>query len=392
MPAIKPPSSAEWSLLRAACFENRAAATSIIKDLLTSSARQAIQWTTLVDIADGHGVLPLLSQALSGESQYVPSEALEKLRQSYQTNLHKALFLSRELISILNALTTAGIEVMPYKGLALAEAIYGDIALRQAGDIDLLVRPRDFARVRDVVREFGYVPHFNLSLQQEGAYLKSGYECAFDGPAGKNLLEVQWAIQPRFYAVDLEMESLFQHAITVNVAGRAIKSPCMEDLFLILAVHAAKHMWSRLIWICDLGRLSGLAFLNWKAIGSKAKDLGILRTLRVSLNLASNLTGTAIPSDTEKYLPNDPVSRTLASHIEKFLTTGVTFNPESLAYFRWMVRLRERRADRIKFINRLLLTPGPGEWALLRLPKALFPMYRVIRVGRLGARVVRNRL
>lgn len=392
MPALKPPLPAEWSLLRGACGEDSAEAKQVISDLLSSPIGHTIQWKTVLDLADRHGVLPLVSQAFSDASQNVPPDVLNTLRQSYQTNVHKALFLSRELIRILDKLSTAGFEVMPYKGLALAEAVYGDIALRQSGDIDLLIRARDFVRVREAVRELGYVPHVNLSTTEEEAYLKSGYECAFDGLAGRNLLEVQWATQPRFYAVDFDMDRIFERGVHVTVAGCGMKTPSMEDLFLILAVHAAKHLWGRLIWICDLARLSKLPSLNWRAIGRQAEELGVVRILRVSLELASHLLRAPIPSEAEQHLLADAAAPKIAGEIEDCLVRDVTFHPESLEYFRWMVRLRERRGDQMRFIRRLILTPGPGEWAVMRLPKPLFPIYRLIRLGRLGARVVRNRM
>ena len=150
---------------------------------------------------------------------------------AYQINLHKALLLSRELIRIVDHLGELGLEVMPYKGLALAELLYGDIALRQAGDLDLLIRPADWPRIRDAVRELGYTPHLALSHAEERAYLKSGYECAFDSAAGPNLLEVQWAIQPRFYAVDFEMDGLFQRSTIVKVAGHPMKTPSPKTYF-----------------------------------------------------------------------------------------------------------------------------------------------------------------
>ena len=231
-----------------------------------------------------------------------------------------------------------------------------------------------------------------MSDAEEEAYLKSGYECAFDGPAGRNLLEVQWAIQPRFYAVDFDMDSMFQRGVPVTVAGCAMQTLSMEDLFLILAVHAAKHLWGRLIWIFDLGRLSKLPSLNWSAIGEQAEELGVVRILRVSLMLASNLALAPIPPAADKHLLVDATATKIADEIENCLVRDVTFNPESLEYFRWMVRLRERRVDQMRFIRRLILTPGPGEWAVMHLPKPLFPMYRLIRLGRLSARVVRNRM
>ena len=161
----------------------------------------------------------------------VPRDTMHTIEQRYQGNLHKALFLSRELIRIVDRLSALGIEVMPYKGLALAEQIYRDIALRQAGDIDMLIHPQDLPRVREAVSELGYTPHLAFSTVEERAYLQSGYEYSFDGAAGPNLLEVQWAIQPSFYAIDFDMPGLFQRATAINVAGRPMKTLRIEDLF-----------------------------------------------------------------------------------------------------------------------------------------------------------------
>jgi len=385
MHALSPP-SAEWSLLRAACSDSSAAAG--WPDFFSSP----IDWKALLGLADKHGVLPLLAQALSNVAERVPPDVLKTIRQNYQTNLHKSLFLSRELIRILDKLSSFGIEVMPYKGLALAETVYGDIALRQCGDIDLLIRGQDFARVRDAVGELGYTPHFTLSAAEEQAYLKSGYECAFDGTAGRNLLEVQWAIQPRFYAVDVDMEGLFRRAVSATVAGCKLKTPSAEDLLLILAVHAAKHLWGRLIWTCDLARLSRLPSLDWKSIAAQADKLGVVRILRVSLKLAEDLLHSPFPSEANAYLADDAAVPVFAQEIESHLAKDITFNVESLAYLRWMIRLRERGSDKMRLISRLILTPGPGEWAVVQLPKPLFPLYRLVRVSRLAARIVQNRV
>jgi hypothetical protein len=151
-------------------------------------------------------------------------------------------------------------------------------------------------------------------------------------------------------------------------------------------------MWSRLIWICDLARLSGLPSLDWRSIGRQAHELGVVRILRVSLILASHMAQASIPSEADKYVPGDRAAPKIADEIEGYLVRDVSFNPESLEYFRWMVRLRERRVDQLRFVQRFVLTPGPGEWTVMRLPKPLVPMYRLIRLGRLGVRVVRKRL
>src|SRR3984957_3328636 len=209
----------EWSLLLAACSVELSAVPSAEKtNRIRSLLRGPIRWNVLFQLADRHGVEPALYLVLKNFSDAIPADEMRMLAQSYQTNLHKTLLLSRELIRILDCISAIGADVLAYKGIALAEVHYGDIALRQSGDIDLLIRPQDLPRIRNAVAELGYTPHEVFDPLLEREYLKSGYECAFDGTAGRNLLELQWAIQPRFYAIDFDMEGIFTRAVTVSVA------------------------------------------------------------------------------------------------------------------------------------------------------------------------------
>ncbi len=384
MPGTRATLDSEWSILLAA---SSATPPEEKQSRLRSLLQQPVRWKSLFGLADQHGTQPLLYQSLLGLEDAVPSEQMNWLKQSYQTNVYKNLLLSRELTRIVEHLSAVGIDVMPYKGLALAEALYGNITLRQAGDIDLIIRPKDLPRIRTAVAPLGYTPHTPLSEDEEHAYLKSGYECNFDGAAGRNLLEVQWAIQPRFYAVDFEMDGLFERAVAISVAGYPMKTLSSADLLLVLSAHAAKHVWGRLVWLCDIARLMALPNLDWDWIAEQAKNLGITRIVSVTMLAANRLLDVAIPA--QAGFPQDSATPALAEEIQSHITSDASFDLESLSYFRLMMRLRERPADRLRFLGRLVFTPGPGEWQAVRLPRPLFPLYRLVRLSRLAARVVR---
>jgi len=375
---------AEWSLLFAACSGSRDPVR--IQALLQSS----LDWNLILDLADRHGVEPLLYQALSDFKELIPAEHFNPLAPKYQTNIHKSLILSRELIRIVDGLSAAGIDVMPYKGLALAEAVYGDIALRQSGDIDLLVRVADLTRICEALAKLGFTKQLQWSPAEERSYLKSGYEFVFDGAAGRNLLEIQWAIQPKFYSVDFDIEGLFRRSMIVPVAGRPMKTPSLEDLFVLLSVHAAKHRWGRLIWLCDLARIVEIPELDWTQIGMTAKNLGIHRILRVTLLLVNRLFDMPIPPSAHTNLEQDEAAAQITKEIETCIKEDRGLDVESLAYFRLMLRLRERWQDRVRFVRRLVFTAGPSEWAAVHLPDPLFPLYRIVRITRLAAKLIRT--
>lgn len=377
-------SDLEWAFLLSACSANSTGALTV-----ESLSRSPFRWDRLLSLAENQGVLPLLCQALECLPNSIPVEHFTSLAQKYKANLRKALILSAELIRVVDALAASQIEVMPYKGLVLAEVMYKDLALRQAGDIDLFLRPADLARAREILRALGYTPHKQLSKLEERAYLRSGYECAFDSAAGRNVLEIHWAIQPRFYAVDFNLEELFQRAATVSVAGREIKTLSSEDSFIILGLHAAKHLWERLIWICDLARIMEDEDLDWDQVGSVAKRLGIQRILGIGLVLTRRLLGATIPRAAEKSIPADSEALRLAAQVESYLLSDKVLDVDSVAYFRMMLQLRENPSDRMRFLSRFILTPGPGEWSAFRLPSPLFPLYPIVRSFRLGARLLR---
>lgn len=376
----------EWSLLKTCCSPTSDPLRSAASGNLVSLG---LNWNRLFELAETHGVQPLLYHALSAHTELVPRAHWEILQKTYLRNLHKSLFLARELIRIVEALEDQKIEVLPYKGLALAETLYGDIALRQSGDIDLLILPQSLPEIREILGSLGYIAHAPCSSQHEREFIRSGYELSFDGPAGPNLLEVQWAIQPRFYGVEFGIDRVFNRAISVSVAGRKIKTPCLEDLFIVLSLHAAKHVWARLIWICDLARMMTLAGVNWKNVGVQATTLGIARLLRVGTDLASRFSGVSIPAELDSSLPADPLAARFAQQIENEIMAGSPVDVESLQYFRLMIQLRERTSDRCRIVSRLMLTPGQGEWNAVRLPRSLFPLYRVVRLGRLASKLVR---
>ena len=347
-------------------------------------------WDAVLRLADQHGTSSLLFQNITVVSDLVPQAALVSLRRLYERNIHKSLFLTRELMRILECLDGLGVEVIPYKGVVLSEAYYGDAALRQSGDMDLFVREQDVRRIRSAVRDLGYTVRVAIPEDAEADYIASGYESTFDSAAGKNLLELQWALQPRYYAVDFDMDGLFKRAVTVSLAGRRVKTPSPEDLLLVLSLHAAKHVWGRLIWLCDIAQILKRENLNWDWIQSEAQELGVERILHITLLLANRLLGATIPGAIETAILTDGAAQALAEEIVVSVAAGVSYEEDKLSYFRLMMRLRERRADRVRFMARLAFTPGPGEWEAIRLPRILFPLYRVVRLGRLAARFARS--
>jgi hypothetical protein len=104
-----------------------------------------------------HGVIPLLYQSLSTTCpEAVPKTNLAQLRDYSHSNALHNLFLTKELLKLLNLFESHSIPAIPFKGPVLAVSAYGNLSLRQIGDLDILVRERDYHKAKELLLDQGH--------------------------------------------------------------------------------------------------------------------------------------------------------------------------------------------------------------------------------------------
>jgi hypothetical protein len=373
----------EFDLVLACCTTQ---ADSSRSDRIGLLLDRGLDWVEFARLTEHHGVGPVVYRSLSAFPQAVPGPVLERLLRDYQRNAQNNLRLTHELVRVLDCLDSHGIPAIPYKGPVLAKAVYGDIALRRFSDLDILIHATDVPVAKAEVRELGYTPTLDLNEAEQSAHVASGHEWAFDGPLGNNLLEIQWRVLPRFYAVEFSIRDFFERASLVELGGRFVRTLAPEDLLLVLCVHTAKHVWSRLSWLCDIAETMRSQPIDYISAYRTAEGLGIERIVAVSFLLQNQLLGVPVPMPFFKNMENDPAIDRVAEVAKQVLVGSSEYDAQSIDYFRLMVGLRERFQDQSRFLLRLIFTPSIGEWSTVRLPACLFPLYRGIRVFRLIAR------
>ncbi len=373
----------------------------------------AVDWKEFLRLAEHHGVLPLAARNLTGDltahptnhpanhpanqdrsepgeietSRRLPPEVERSLRSSYEANLRRNLWFTAELVRIIRHFEQRQLPAIPYKGPALAQSLYGDVGRRSFSDLDFLISPPDFERAKRILSEIQYRPAADLAPPVERFWLKNGYERSFDGADGKNLVELQWALLPHFYAVDacrgeLSMENLLQRAGRTTVGGCQVLCLSPEDSLLVLCLHAAKHLWTRLIWLVDIAETLRLP-VDHALVASRARVLGIARILGVSFWLVNNVLHEELPQFAQEMIAVDPRVSALGREFAARVARATPYDFESTEYFRMIMRLRERPSHRYRYLWRLISTPGASDLATVRLPEMLFPLYRIVRVGRL---------
>ena len=354
---------------------------------------EGFDWDSFLRLAGHHGVLALVALSLTQHGRALPREVAQSLSRAYETNLKRSLWFAAELARIVAHLEWHEVRSIPYKGPVLAQSAYGDLALRSFHDLDLLIAPADFERAKAALEEIGYRPAQELSPAVERLFLRTGYERSFDSVAGKNLLELQWNLLPYFYAVDfaaadLRVEDLLARARQIELGAAEVPCLSVEDSLLALCLHAAKHLWTRLIWIADIAETLCSTKIDYALVVRRARALGIARIVGVSLRLAERLLGANLPEAARELIARDPEVAELGEFYAARLARAAAYDFESGDYFRQVWNLRERARDRWRYLWRLAWTPAPGEVAAVELPEILFPLYRVVRVGRLLRKLV----
>ncbi len=354
--------------------------------LIAEAAAREMDWGAFLRLAERNRLLPLAHRAL-GDRADVPETVRSRLRSAYAENARHALFLAGELRRLMDALDAAGIRALAYKGPALAVRAYGHMALRTYSDLDLLVAPADLPAATRVLGSLGYVSVYDFSPAQDAAFRRVDGDYPYHHPRTGGLVELHGRVSSARFVADLPTERLMARARAVPIGGGDVPAPADDDLFLALCLHGAKHRWARLEWLACAAALAVRADLDLPSILLAADGIGARRTVLLALLLARYALGLALPHDIHRSIDADPALAALAEEAR-----GLWFGAEAdgdeatPANLRFNARLRDGAADRARYAARWLFLPSPEDWAWVRLPDALAPLYRVLRPLRLAAR------
>jgi hypothetical protein len=356
---------------------------------LRAQLQEGIDWDHLLHTALLHGMTPLVYWHLYRTcAEAVPPSAMDQLRRHFEGNVGHSLRLTGELIQILTLLDAHEIAAIPYKGPVLAASIYGNVALRQVNDLDILIRRRDVFRARDLLLSRGYRPKFPLTPAQEQAALRSMYAFGFINDEHGVTVEIHWGLARRHFSFPLDLDALWERLEPVSLAGKTVRHLAPEDLLLVLCLHGAKHCWSSLKWICDVAALvRARPELDWDEVLRRATSQGSVRMLLLGLLLARELLGVDLPREVWLRLEADPRVRVLSARVREQLFRQPGGFSGTVDMWRILLGMRERFRDRVGYylyLAREATIPTATDRSLLPLPALLFPAYFAARPLRLA--------
>ena len=303
----------------------------------------------------------------------------ERLNGEYRQIAARNMLLAVELNRLLEVIAAENIRVIPFKGLATAAVAYKDMSLRQFGDLDLLVLPSDYERMRAVLRSLG--------MSEISDY---GWESSYVDSTGHVCVDLHKSITGPGIPIHFDFETMHSRLVPTNCGNVQALSP--EDLMLVLCVQVAKDGLARrlvLAKVADIGALlTNQPELSWSRVTRNARRLGCRRIVGTSIQLAGMLLDTVPDIASVRTLQDDRHVDRLAEDIAHSMFPGVwTRRREALSERRRYFLIRERWRDGLSpHVDRLargLFQPNEKDRAFLRLPRSLHHIYYLVRPIRL---------
>lgn len=357
--------------------------------VLRSALAESLDWSVLEQTAENHVVMPLVAYVLSHYvADLIPQDTRERLKNRLVRAARNNLAWVQKWITILNALREEDIAVISFKGPTLGLMAYRNLSLREFTDLDLLVRPCDVLKTRDVLVRNGYVLDSVVLNDTDAALTHSrNRQISFTQEKRETTVDLHWGVLHEMFSFQLEVDQLFKLAIVGTHEGISFLSCSPEHLLLVLCAHGTKHCWSNLRWLCDVAcHIQSNPNLDWDLCIRLAEPAGCELVLTHSLLLTEQVLGLQLPMPIRQYVSNDTKAHSLAKTAQTFLFRQNDKRSRYLEVFRYHVAFAKDRRWRTgaALILGRAFVPDEADWHRVRLPRPFYFLYYLIRPIRLA--------
>jgi hypothetical protein len=322
------------------------------------------QWPKALALATQHGLFPAVSKRLPAALWEEMPGLGEAVRQTLKRNTCRNLTLLGETVRLLSLLRAAGITAVPFKGGVLGHLAHGNVALRQAGDMDLFVRKSDLKAAIDCLRAAGYRLDAKWNSALREGHFRFDCECEMVHPGKQMCVDLHWEFTARNFSLPLPVEEMFGRLQRVRISGADILSFAPEDLLLILCLHAAKHHWHRLEWVFTMDAfIRRHPALDWAGILQRAGTMHLTRIVATGLRLVRELFDCPLPDPVWKWVEACRHSRGLATDAVAWIRAGVV-KPSPMQLRRFHARGREGLWQRVQYWLGAAFTPSEKDYAV----------------------------
>jgi hypothetical protein len=276
----------------------------------------SLDWDEVAALVIRHGLAGNFFQAMDRNCRVtVPDTIKERLKGLRQQQAARALGQVAELSRVGRVFADAGVDLIPLKGVALSQELYGAPTIRNAGDIDILVRVEDVATAGEMLAKLGYrhaLGFHGLGARQQHYIVKNLHHHEYINDEKGVIVELHWR---GFLWTEEQVVPLWTASYPAVLFGETVRHLSNEDNILFLADHGARHGWECLKWLSDVAMLlENLSADEWGALYARAACFDLQRVLLQTAVLLEWFFEIAPPARFKKMLAADSLVARLAGY------------------------------------------------------------------------------
>jgi hypothetical protein len=287
-----------------------------------------------------------------------------------------------DLTGVIRALEAEGIPVLCLKGPALATLLYGDPALRDFGDLDILVQASDYARAQAVLAAMGLAPFSPTTGAMGRAFaLARERHCHFFSLHHHYWLELHWRVASNEFPRALDTAGLFDRRQEVVVNGQLFSTLSYEDTVMHLCHHGAQHRWKRFRYMTDLvAAWEAMDEKRWDVLVNAAQKQGLYGPLLIGARLCHDLLGMALPERIARACSRGRVARWIVPLVQVYYSRspGSEQYDSHLLMLPGLLTAEGGRARSILALLALAFRPTVDDYRWVHLPPSLRWLYGVL--------------
>jgi hypothetical protein len=355
-----------------------------LRERLSELLNQTMDWNYLIKTAEHHGLAPLLHKHLSSLPETSNKSYSRAIEDDALRNTQESLYLTGQLVRLNRKFGSAGVRVLAFKGPLLSQLVYGDVSLRRAGDLDLLIERHDYKRAKELLESMGYKMTPELSGAQEASHLKTHCEIQFVRDQGFSVVDLHWELAPKTFTFNLSAADVIRNSQSIEFSGETFETFSNEDLVFYQCMHAAKHLWMRFEWICAIAELLRREdFVDWDKLVDRATNTDGERMLALGLRLVQRFYEAQVPQSVFDRVDADGRMLIMANELTPAIFRVRVTRVESIETGLYNFRIMDRKRDAWLSLIRAIILPTLADWQSLNLPSGLHSLYYVYRPLRL---------
>ena len=327
-----------------------------------------MDWNRLYRLATLHCLTPFLFRHLDTTARdLVPGTVIQFLRNRFLQDGAAALRNTSQLLDLIEIFGQSGILAVPYKGPALAMYLYGNVAFRRCNDLDILVTRDDVPQARLLLENAGFVPLHPTTPASRNFLLQKRHSEIFRRDSGV-IIELHWAFAKQRGLFPMDLDILRPRLQEMTLAGSRVQMFSPEDQLLILCVHGANHLWSRLEWLCGIAELIRNNHLAWQEVLQRAEEFYSTKALLLGVLLADELLDAPIPEEVRLQARMSRDVSWAARLVKRKLATGQIERPEDRSWVErdlFRLRLQTTNRARIRYVMHRITIPGRDDTRLM---------------------------